>query len=598
MREISGKQLYEAFASGGNAVMAERELLNRINVFPIPDGDTGSNLWYTLQHAIENSKAEESAGETMQSLAEKALLGARGNSGILFAQFVSGMAEIAGSEFLLSIETFSSCARHAVLQAYKAVSRPVEGTMLTVMKEWADALHRKIAQQERKTFPELIAFSLDAAQNSLQQTKYAIQSLRKADVVDAGAKGFVTFLCGFLEFLTHGKRAEGAHLGSLPPLELVEGHEAADLSLRYCTEGIVRGENLEQEHIRQTLADLGGDLIVAGSPKAMRVHIHTSDPAKVFERLGKISELGSQKVDDMLRQYQLVHQRKRPVAVVVDSSCDLPEAYLDEQQIYQVPMFISFGDTTYIDRVTIKEEQFYPMLQDLLQNPLQSASAFPKTSQPNISSFIRLYDQLKGHYDSVLAIHISEKLSATYQTSLQAAKKVGAPNIHVVEAKELAVGLGLIVMEAVTDLDAHKSVEEVKALIQANKRGLTSYVLTPSLDSFIRGGRLSPMLGLVGKLLNLKLVLSVDPAGKPYGRFKAFSLRQARNKVLADIAKKHREKRVRHFAVAHAQAPQEAAALAQKVSDITGIEPAYITEVSPVIGAHSGVGCTTVAVLQ
>ena len=111
MREISGEQLYQAFASGGNAVMEERELLNRINVFPIPDGDTGSNLWYTLQHIIENSKVQDSAGETMQSLAEQALLGARGNSGILFAQFVSGMAEIAGSEFQISIEAFAHSAK-------------------------------------------------------------------------------------------------------------------------------------------------------------------------------------------------------------------------------------------------------------------------------------------------------------------------------------------------------------------------------------------------------------------------------------------------------------------------------------------------------
>ena len=592
MKEISGEQLYQAFASGGNAVMEERELLNRINVFPIPDGDTGSNLWYTLQHIIENSKAQGSAGETMQSLAEQALLGARGNSGILFAQFVSGMAEVAGSEFQLSMEAFANSAKYAVLQAYKAVSKPVEGTMLTVMKVWADALQQKNA--ERKTFQELIELSLEAAQYSLQQTKYAIESLRKANVVDAGAKGFVTFLCGFLEFLTHGKKMERLNVDELPSLELVEGHDGQtdvlDWSQRYCTEGIIRGENLEQEHIRQTLTDLGSDLIVAGSPKAMRVHIHTGDPARVFERLGKISELGSQKVDDMLRQYQLVHERKRPVAVVVDSSCDLPEAYLDEQQIYQVPMFISFGDTTYLDRVTIKEEQFYPML--------QSSSVFPKTSQPSISSFIRLYDQLKGHYDSVLAIHISEKLSATYQTSLQAAKKVGAANIHVIEAKELAVGLGLIVMEAVDNLNAHKSVDEVKALLETNKQGLTSYVLTPTLDNFIRGGRVSPMLGLVGKLLNLKLVLSVDPSGKPYGRFKAFSLRQARNKVFSDIAKKHREKPIRRFAIGHAQVPEEAEALAQKVSDITGIEPAYITEVSPVIGAHSGIGCSVVSVLQ
>ena len=129
MQAINGKQLYYAFAAGGKSLIAEREVLNKMNVFPVPDGDTGTNLSFTLKTMIENTEISPDAGRTMQSLAESALIGARGNSGILFAQFVNGMAEKIGNVSQLTLEIFVDSANHAVTRAYQAISNPVEGSI-------------------------------------------------------------------------------------------------------------------------------------------------------------------------------------------------------------------------------------------------------------------------------------------------------------------------------------------------------------------------------------------------------------------------------------------------------------------------------------
>lgn len=594
MREISGRQLYYAFAAGGQAVIAQREDLNKMNVYPVPDGDTGSNLSFTLKTIIEQTQISQSAGKTMQSLAESALSGARGNSGILFAQFVNGMAENIGDATHLSIEKFSSAVAHAAKSAYGAISNPVEGTMLTVMKDFGDSLKEK--HLTAKDFVSLLKSGMKVVKKSLSSTKDKLEALKKANVIDAGAKGFAAFLEGFMEFIEQGAQVDHLLDDSRPEIRFsakAEHHDEIDvdedLTFRYCTEGYIAGENIDLESIRRRLGSYGDSLIVAGSKKMARVHIHTDYPDKIFQTLRDFGEIREQKADDMHRQYQMVHGRKSEIALVIDSTCDLPDHFLDEHQIYEVPLMVNFGDLQFLDGLTLKTQKFYKLL--------ASEKAHPTTSQPNIKTFSKLYDHLTSHYTSVISLSMSSGLSGTYNSAKQAADSIDGAKISVVDSRETASGLGLLALNAAEDIENGLSHEEVVRNIESNRDRTHSFVSARNLKYFVRGGRVSPLKGFIGKLINLKPIIGVDDEGKAFFRQKAYSYKQSDEKILAMIHELHESKGIRNFAIVHGQDEEHAKSMAEEITRLTGVSPEYVDDITPVLGAHAGPGAMDIAVI-
>jgi DegV family protein with EDD domain len=594
MNFITGKQLYYAFAAGGEAVIAEREILNRMNVFPVPDGDTGSNLSFTLKSIIENTEIHNDAGETLRSIAQSALIGARGNSGILFAQFVNGMAEAAGDKKKLTLEHFVESVNHAVKRAYEAISNPVEGTMLTVMRDWGDSIKEEL--QHVKDYPNLFKNTLERAKQSLQDTMHKLEHLRKAGVTDAGARGFVDFITGFHAFLEGG--AEVDHLHDRPAissqLSVDEDPHAnledlEDLSFRFCTEGIVSGKDIATNGVRESLTALGDSLIVAGGGPHVRIHIHSNEPAEVFYRLKQFGTVSNQKVDDMFRQFQMMKNPKAKIALVIDSTCDLPPEILDEHQIHMAPLTINFGENSFLDRLTLKAEQFYKLLDE--------ESEFPTTSQPSPSIFSRLYGHLSSHYNSVIAVHISRPLSGTYNTSAQEASQIEGTKISVIDSKTISAALGLIVLEAAKAIEAGKSHEEVVEFIETLSDRTDMWVTTPSLNNFIRGGRVSKFKGGIGKLLGMRPIIGVTKDGASCFRDKAFSYQGALKKIVDQVIAGHKEREIHSFCVVHATAQEEAEWVAQQVEESTGVKATFLSEISPVLGAHGGLGVVNIGLL-
>ncbi len=202
--DISGLDIFQAFVAGKNRVVSFREELNRINVFPVNDSDTGNNLSATLTYITDTVTPEKSPNGMLKMIADASLNGARGNSGIIFAQFINGLAEEM-SENKFQSESFPDIVNKAVPYAYRAVSKPAEGTILTVIKEWAESL--KMLKELSKDFKELFVLSIDQAKISLEKTPEKLKVLKDAKVVDAGAQGFIHFLEGIGEFITGKEKA-------------------------------------------------------------------------------------------------------------------------------------------------------------------------------------------------------------------------------------------------------------------------------------------------------------------------------------------------------------------------------------------------------
>jgi DegV family protein with EDD domain len=585
---LDGNRLYYAFLVGGDAVIKDQNYLNKINVFPVPDSDTGTNLASTMRSIAEGAKQDRSAGSTLRSIADAALSGARGNSGLIFAQFLYGLSDEVKNLKRLSPSRFAESVKIATQKTYKAIVSPVEGTMLTVMNDWADSIYRQ--RTTTKDFAELLVSSLKTAQKSLAETPRKLAVLAKAGVVDAGAKGFVDFLEGITQFISMGKLKHLSKPEKIPEESDVHVHsDKKSISQRYCSEALLVGENMSLNRIREDLHAHGDSAIVAGFEKKARIHVHTDNPADLFYKLKDYGSIVQIKADDMLRQYEASHERKSKIALVTDSACDLPQQLIDEFQIHVIPFHISFGETLFLDRVTITAEQFYTLLQKHKEHP--------KSSQPTRKFVQDLFAFLRSHYESLIVVDISDKLSGAYRLSQEASAAMGDFPVSVINSRQLSVSLGLIVYRTALAIREGKSHAEISGLTEEWISKTKILVDVQTLEYMVRGGRVSPLKGWLAKILNLKPIISLNEEGKAIGYGKSFSRGQNLKKIVAMVGKMQKEGKIWNYAIVHAQNRGRADMYAELLEQQIGRPPLYIMDISPVVGVHNGIGAVGIGLM-
>ncbi len=553
---LYGKRLYYSFLAGSYHVFENQKLLNKMNVFPVPDADTGTNLASTFRSIIDNCSPQISIKKTSNAIAEAALIGARGNSGIIIAQFLYGFAnEIQDCE-KISLKDFARCMRKAVDYAYNAISNPVEGTIITVLREWADYVCYIIDKVE--SFEQLIIESLVKAHESLAKTPEKLKVLAKANVVDAGAKGFVVFLEGVAGFLQKENLKKILRFDSSVAIDipvLIDQHDVSQY--RYCTEALINLSNSHTDEIRNVLGEMGDSLVIAGSDTCVRVHIHTNDPAGIFGYLTKTGRVINQKVDDMVKQNEIATNRKHNIALLVDTTCDLSEELIEKHQIHMVPVNIFFGEHRFLDRVTISQDTFFELL--------DTSDNYPTSSQPAIKDLTNTFNYLSSHYDSVIALHLSEKLSGTYANSCQAAKEVSkqtGKRIDVLNTKQLSGTFGLVTMRVAEAIEQGVPHDQIVQAVDGWASKARVLVGAKSIDSFIKGGRVSASRGFIAKLLGITPILSIDNEGKSMTFGKSFSQMGNLKKILRAVARDLESNKLWKYNIVHARNPETAKWLA------------------------------------
>ncbi|MDQ1296728.1 MAG: fatty acid kinase, partial [Bacteroidota bacterium] len=385
MVKMDGRNLYYTFIAGARKVIEHQVELNKINVFPVNDGDTGTNLASTIRSVIESLHPHRSYKITADRIAEATLMNARGNSGIIFAQFFYGLSIETGDLMVVTLKQFAESIQRSVKYVYEAVANPVEGTMLTVIREWADYISE--SWHRFADFNHLLLSSYEILLRSLQETKSKLKVLATNNVVDAGAKGFVLFVQGIIEFIQSRNVKElilaKSETTSFPKIDEVI---AEKVDFRYCTEAIIKNSVNDNSSLKSILAKFGNSIVVAGSERIRRIHVHTNSPAELFDELRPSGTLTFQKADDMIRQSDAVYNRKWKIALVTDSTCDLSKELIDYYQINMLPINISFGENNYLDKITIQPQQFYKLLDE--------CPDYPKSAQVNETAFINLYSHL------------------------------------------------------------------------------------------------------------------------------------------------------------------------------------------------------------
>ena len=591
LNEMDGRRLYYTFIAGARKVIEHQVELNKINVFPVNDGDTGTNLASTIRAVVDSLHPHRSYKITADRIAETTLVNARGNSGIIFAQFLYGMSCETGNFKTITISQFAESIKNSVRYIYEAVANPVEGTMLTVIKDWANYIYEN--RHRITDFNEMFMSSLQVLNKSLIETKSKLAVLAKANVVDAGAKGFVFFVEGITDFITNRNLKELIQVKAETGLfEKIEESIPEKPDHRYCTEALIKNSKIDSKELLSTLEKFGNSIVIAGSDRMRRLHVHTDTPAELFNILRKTGTLAFQKADDMIRQSDVVYNRKWKIALVTDSTCDLDRDLIDNYQVNMLPININFGDNHYLDKITIQPEQFYTLLKENTDNP--------KSAQVNEKSFTNLYSHLASHYDSVIAIHLSEKLSGTFNSSQKAAQAISKEfnkPISVINSKNLSGALGLLVLRAAKAIETGYSHDQVVSMTQKWIKDLRIYVSVSDIKYLIRGGRVSAVKGLIARLLNINPIVSIDESGKAIVFDKAFNQKANMEKVMGYVSRLVRERPIWNYIVLHANNSEAAAWYSEKMETLTGKRPVSVENISPVIGANAGIGAAAVALL-
>jgi DAK2 domain fusion protein YloV len=275
-----------------------RRRIDDLNVYPVPDGDTGTNLTLTVRSIVESleSAAPSDRPTVARAVARAALMGARGNSGVIFSQIVRGAADVVGAGSTIDPSTVAGALRSASDAAYRAVRQPVEGTMLTVIRELAEEAEARAPEANSVT--ELLVDVVRRGEEAVRRTPEQLAVLREAGVVDAGGAGLVEIVRGLAAAVA------GEPLPEAPPAEEV-GFEAIHQELsryRYCTVILVEGEDLDADALEAQLEQLGDSLLVVGDPSALKVHVHTDDPGAAIGLATAVGTLESVEIANMHKQ--------------------------------------------------------------------------------------------------------------------------------------------------------------------------------------------------------------------------------------------------------------------------------------------------------
>ncbi len=588
--EINGIQLYKSFIAGAQRIFQNQNHLNKINVFPVADADTGTNLASTMRSILNAGEPQENLKLTAVALADAALVGARGNSGIIFAQFLYGFSNEIKEEETLTPAAFAEYMKNAVRYAYEAIANPVEGTMISVIKDWAEYIY--LLKDSLDDFLRMLLDGLKKAMESLNMTTQQMAVLAKNNVVDAGAKGFVVFLEGMFEYFKHGDSVITIENEKIEIAESMETINHEDLTYRFCTEALLTGKDMTRDKLTEIMSSFGDSMVIAGSPTKMRIHIHTDEPWRLFEEISAVGTISYKKVDDMVLQNDVASGRKHDIALVTDSTCDIPDDLLKEHQIQVVPLTVHFGEEFFLDRVTMQPEQFF--------KKLQSSAFYPSTAQPAFPEFVNRYNYLGTHYKSIISAHISGAMSGTWQNSLNAARKISGEtgkNISVVDTKRLGSALGLIVLrtsEAIAAGLSHETIVENMGTWTEKTRIL---VTSRTMKYMVKSGRVSHSKGLMGKLLGIKPIVAVNNQGKSEVFGKPFSEKASMKMVMKEMTRFIGQDEVWGYAISHASNEEAAAWYVEQMEAITGKKPLFVQQASPVLVTNTGPGVVALSVM-
>ena len=437
--ELDANLLKELIISGYKNLSANRQIVDQLNVFPVPDGDTGSNMVKTMEGgflALEG-KNFSTVGEVAKSCSDGMLLYARGNSGVILSQLFYGFAKSVQEEDKLTFDSLSQALESGVKQGYTSVDTPTEGTMLTVARETSEFI--KNIPYGNRSLHNVVLISLQACNDSVQNTPELLPVLKESGVVDSGGAGLYYILEGFKKYLSAEQIGEVSLSSTESTVDYSKFDENSSLSYPYCSEVLLQLlhsktdiEHFDLSKMREFLNSIGDSLVLVQTGSRIKIHVHTYTPHKLLEHCQKFGEFLKIKIENMTVQHsdaniqnnfapRIVQEKARKKFALVTVACG--------EGIVQ--MFKDFGADVIIDG--------------------------GQTNNPSVEDFIKAFDQAYAENIFVLPNN-----SNIYATACQAGQMYKMSNIIVIDSKNIGDGYSILSMLDYSSDDAQQIADNMK----------------------------------------------------------------------------------------------------------------------------------------
>ena len=409
---IDGNKFRDMFVSGANNLQNNKDLVDKLNVFPVPDGDTGTNMSLTISYAIkELSKVNnDNITDIGKALSKGSLMGARGNSGVILSQIIRGIAKSIEGKDSLNVNDLALALKNGSDTAYKAVIKPIEGTILTVIRETGEYAV-KIAN-ENMDMIEFLELVVKKANESLEKTPELLKALKEAGVVDSGGKGLVLILEGMLSSLK-GNNIDSIAGGvsSNVEVKVEQNISTEDIKFQYCTEFILESDKVDDLVIREKFMKFGDSLAVVGDEGVIKVHVHTNDPGLALQEALSYGQLLTIKIENMKLQHE---------NVVLSEAEQTKKVQVEEKEYGFIAtsmgeglaqIFKDFG----VDHIIEGGQTMNPSTEDFMK-AIESLHARNIIILPNNSNIIMAANQAKELSDKNIIVIPTKNVAQAFAT--------------------------------------------------------------------------------------------------------------------------------------------------------------------------------------
>lgn len=587
MRKITKEDLRRMIIFSYDRIEKEKEKINKINVFPVPDQDTGGNLAKTLlgiKNAIESKNFKD-----LDSLAEAALDGAlesaQGNAGVIYAGFLAGFLPSFQNKNPIDGKKLAKAMKEGAIRARDSIQDPKEGTILDVIDSAAKTIEKE--SEKESDIISLFKKSIKNANDALLATRDKMEVFRRANVVDAGGLGYLMILESYVDALK-GQKVEKEE--NIMVSEKIKKF-VQTISHRYEVIFLVKNQKINKEELSKKLSSIGDSIEILEVKGKIKVHIHTDDPDEVKKIAREAGDIQSLRVEDMANEIAGEDSvKENSIGLVVEETCDIPEKIIDKYQIGFVHHKIDWdlGEK-------LKGENIYQKMRNAEKKKIKQ---LPKTSQASPKNFLDVYKKTLERLPKngrIISIVISSKLSGAFNSAKQAERLLGNGKVKVIDSLNVSAGLALLILRAIELAQEHREVDEI---IKELKKEISNIFLYGALEDprwLEAGGRMSASQAKWARRMakiGVRPLITVKDGKIDKGGIVVGSRDLATavfKKVKSTSSKARKSGKKIRVVINHCDNEPQAEKLKKLLKEI-GAEITYVNLVSPIIGAHIGPG--------
>lgn len=584
MRYLTHQEFKKMILQSWRRIEKDKEKINKINVFPVPDMDTGSNLAKTLtgiKKAIENREFKD-FDEISEVILDNAMVSAQGNAGVIYTGFLAGFLPLLDKN-PIDAEKLARAFEKGAKKARNSIQNPMEGTILDVIDATANSI--KENSKKENNILNLFKEAIERAENALLATREKIEILKKANVVDAGGLGFLMILESYLEALEGPKKGKKFKKPSEEVRRFIQ-----TISYRYEVVFLISDLKIEINDLKEKLSKLGNSLEVLQIRNKIKVHIHTDDldeVKRVARDSGKILDL---RIEDMAKEISGEESlRKISIGIVVENIVDLPEKILEKYQIETVPAILDWPEV-----VNLPGENIYQKMREAERRGIKELG---KTSQPSPGAYLKAYKIQLQKFEKVLCITVTSKISGCYNSACQAREMLDDPSrVYVLDSLTATAGQALLVLRAIELIQEQREIDEIVEELKNLIPKIHTYLFFEDPRWIEAIGRITPSQAnwiRRMKKMGIRPIMELKNGIFTKGGISLFAkdIPEALFKKIEKESRKFRKKGKKiRIVINHADNPEGAEKLKKMLKEKIRAEVPFVNLVCTLVGSRLGPG--------